>query len=90
MAVTSRGTDTCCSAHGVELLLEHQSMSSIESLARIALALRNDRSVSRRVPVAKAALAASVPRPGSLTLSTICVEIVPSFFSSLRGARVAW
>jgi hypothetical protein len=27
-----------CSAHGVELLLEHQSIPSIESVARMALA----------------------------------------------------
>ena len=35
-------------AQRVELLLEHQSMSSSESLARIALALRNERTVIMR------------------------------------------
>ena len=50
MATTSSGTVMAFSAHGVELLLEHQSMPSIEPVARIALALRNDLTVSSRVP----------------------------------------
>jgi hypothetical protein len=48
MAETSSGTLICPSAQGVELLLEHQSMPVIEFVDRMALAVRNDFSVSRR------------------------------------------
>ena len=42
MVVTSNGIDTFCRLQGVELLLEHQSMPSMESVDRIARTLRND------------------------------------------------
>ena len=38
IAVISNGTEITRRAQGVELLLEHQSIASIESIARIALA----------------------------------------------------
>ena len=52
----------------VELLLEHQSMSSIESFARIALALRNDRIVSSacRCETRRSRLGTAPDRPNAL------------------------
>ena len=47
--------DSTLIAHGVELLLEHQSIPSIESVARMALALKKERTVSSRVPPLKEA-----------------------------------
>ena len=42
MAVNSTGTEMLRSAHGVDVLLEHQSTPSIELVDRMAVALRND------------------------------------------------
>ncbi|HEX2727903.1 MAG TPA: hypothetical protein VHN20_18935 [Beijerinckiaceae bacterium] len=44
------GTEIDCSAHTVELLLEHQSIPSLEFVARMAWALRNDQMVKNFVP----------------------------------------
>ena len=63
-------------------------MSSIESFARIAFALRNDRAVRRRVPAENEAFCDSVPRPMGRTLSTICLTTLPSFFSNFCGLAV--
>src|SRR5664279_38113 len=76
MADIRIGTVTLRRAQGVELLLEHQSMPSMESVERMALALRKERSVSRRVPLLKLAFASSEAGVGRRTLSTICVEMV--------------
>src|SRR5512134_2868782 len=89
MAETSRGTLICSSAQGVELLLEHHSMPVIEFVDRIALAVRNDFSVSRRAPPSNVAFWAGLGRTGGRTLRTISVTIDPLFFSSLRGLDVA-
>ena len=50
MAVIRIGTVIWRNAQGVELLLVHQSMSAIESAARMAFALRNDVNVRNFVP----------------------------------------
>src|SRR6266571_2491523 len=58
MLVISSGLVITLSAHGVELLLEHQSIWSLsnESVARIAFALRNDVTVRSLAPSSKVAL----------------------------------
>ena len=50
MAVIRIGTVIWRNAQGVELLLVHQSMSVIESFARMALALRKEVRVRNFVP----------------------------------------
>ena len=88
MAVMRIGIEMLLTAHGVELLLEHQSTSSSASLARMAFALRNERTVISRAPPSKLAFRRSYPRAGRRTLSTIWVTTVPSFFSSFCGLSV--
>jgi hypothetical protein len=78
MAVMRMGTEILPSAQGTELLLEHQSIASMESLARMALALRNELRVSRRTPPLNEALCWGVAREAGRTHSTICVATVPS------------
>src|SRR5258708_157210 len=82
------GTVISFRAHGVELLLEHQSMPSIESLARIALELRKEARVRNMVPFDSVLSSLAFAVMGARTERTTSVTIDPSFFSSLRGAFV--
>src|SRR5215475_14365841 len=88
MAMNRTGTEIDCRAQTVELLLEHQSMSSLEFLARIACALRKERSMKILVPLRKAALARATAGLATSTLLTTCTETVPSLRSSLAGLAV--
>jgi hypothetical protein len=63
--------------------------ASIESVERMALALRNDLTVRKWVPSSKVAFWDATCGLAARTLSTICVTIVPSFFNSLAGFCVA-
>src|SRR6478609_5376341 len=78
-----------CRLHGVELLLEHQSTPSNESVDLTARTLRNDFTV-RNIEEPK-----PVSSPGerlcTRTLATgWLASIVPLFFTSLRGSSVPW
>src|SRR3954469_1488711 len=80
MAITSTGTEIERTAQGVELLLEHQSISSIESLARMALALRKERMVRCRA-LLKDASSLAFSGVETRTVRTIAL---PSILPSLR------
>src|SRR3954470_23796064 len=82
------GTLICFSAQGVELLLEHQSMSLTESLARIALFESQDVVVRNSVPLAKVLSSLAFSVIGTRTERTTSVTTEPSFLSSLRGSTV--
>src|SRR6266576_3558290 len=88
MAMNSSGTEIDCSAQTVELLLEHQSMPSFEFVARIACALRNDRSVKILVPVRNPRMMSAALVLGTSTLLTTCIANVPSLRRSLAGLAV--
>jgi hypothetical protein len=68
MAVTSSGMLTFWRLQGVELLLEHQSMPSIESVDHIARTLRKDLIVKKIVDPNSPL--ASGSKDGTRTLST--------------------
>src|SRR5438034_7222175 len=78
MLVISNGLVITLSAHGVELLLEHQSIWSLsnESVARIAFALRNDVTVRSLAPSSKVALPTARVGSPIRTLLMTCVTIV--------------
>src|SRR6266540_3755250 len=88
MATTKSGTDVDATAQGVELLLEHQSMSSSECLARIAFALRKDLTVRNIVPPSKLASRLAFSGVGTRTVFTISVTMLPSFLRSFCGRVV--
>src|SRR5882762_6119782 len=87
MAAMRTGTVIWRSAQGVELLLEHQSMSAIESLARMALALRNDVSVRNIVPF-DSVLSSLALLTATRTDRTASIDIEPSFLRSFCGRVV--
>src|SRR5436190_6594671 len=88
MAMNSTGTLIDCSAQTVELLLEHQSMSSLELPARIACALRNERRVKILVPLRKRDWVLPTSGCATSTLCTTWVATVPSLRKSLAGRAV--
>src|SRR5438034_11817104 len=90
MLVISSGLVITLSAHGVELLLEHQSIWSLssESVARIAFALRNDVTVRSLAPSSKVALPTARVGLPIRTLLVICVTIVPLSVISFAGCLV--
>src|SRR6266852_2789394 len=88
MAMNSTGTVMDWSAQTVDLLLEHQSMSSFEFFARIACALRNDRSVKILVPLRNRDWVGPTSGCATRTLFTTCVATVPSLRRSFAGFAV--
>src|SRR5213592_3409245 len=90
MLVISSGLVITLSAHGVELLLEHQSIWSLsnESVARMAFALRNDVTVRSLAPSSKVALPTARVGSPIRTLLIICVTIVPLSLRSFAGRLV--
>src|SRR5258707_14994945 len=88
MAMNSTGTEIDCSAQTVELLLEHQSIPSFEFVARIACALRNDRSVKILVPVRNPRMMFAALVLGTSTLLTTWVATDPSLRRSFAGFAV--
>src|SRR6185312_4066596 len=88
MAITSVGTEIERTAQGVELLLEHQSISSIESFARIALALRKERTV-RCSALLNDASSLALTGVGTRTVRTMALpSMVPSLRISFCGRVV--
>src|SRR5690349_11638094 len=78
-----------CRLHGVELLLEHQSTASKESVERTARTLKNDFTV-RNIDDPKP-FSAPAKRLCGRTLTTgLEPSTVASFFRSLRGSSVLW
>src|SRR5438445_10631907 len=79
MLVISSGLVITLSAHGVELLLEHQSIWSLsnESVARIAFALRNDVTVRSLAPSSKVALPTARVGSPIRTLLMVRLTLVP-------------
>src|ERR687893_623409 len=88
MAATRSGTEIERTAQGVELLLEHQSMPSSESLARIALALRNELAVRKSVPPLKLASRLALSGDGTRTVLTTSVTMLPSSLRCFWGRVV--
>src|SRR6266496_3561048 len=87
MLVISSGLVITLSAHGVELLLEHQSIWSLsnESVARIALALKNDVTVRSLAPSSNVALPTARLGSPMRTLLMIWVTIEPLSLRSFAG-----
>ena len=67
---------------GVELLLVHQSISVIESAARMAFALRNDVKVRNFVPFDSVLSSFALFVAATRTDRTISVDMEPSFLMS--------
>src|ERR687893_1447565 len=88
MAATRSGTEIDCTAQGVELLLEHQSMPSSESVALMALALRNEFTVRKSVPPLKLPSRLVLSGDGTRTVLTISVTMLPSFLRCFWGRVV--
>src|SRR5215467_1409104 len=88
MAVIRIGTVTWRNAQGVELLLVHQSMSVIESAARIAFALRNDVSVRNFVPFDNVLSSFALFAAATRTDLTTSVDMEPSFLRNFCGRVV--
>src|SRR5204862_7994129 len=88
MAVMRIGTVIWRNAQGVELLLVHQSMSVIESAARMAFALRNDVKVRNFVPFDSVLSSFTLFVAGTRTDRTISVDMEPSFLLSFCGHAV--
>src|SRR4051794_32928490 len=88
MAITRIGTEIERTAQGVELLLEHQSISSSESPARMALALRKERIV-RWSALLKEASSLAFPGVETRTVRTMALgSTVPSLRISFCGRVV--
>src|SRR6266480_4283586 len=88
MAVMRIGTVIRRNAQGVELLLVHQSMSVIESAARMAFALRNDVKVRNFVPFDSVLSSFALCVAATRTDRTISVDMEPSFLMSFCGRVV--
>src|SRR4029079_17664731 len=88
MAATRIGTWIDCTAQTVELFDEQSSIPSTALVERVAFADRNDLKVKTFVPVSNCRLVLALIGSATATLLTICVTIVPSFLSSLRGCLV--
>ena len=76
-------------AHGVELLLLHQSMPVMELVDLIAFAVRKERSVSRQAPPLNVAFCWGAAVAGGRDDFTISVTTEPLFFRCFRGSIVA-
>src|SRR5437764_12507516 len=88
MAATRIGTVIWRNAQGVELLLVHQSMSVIESLARMAFALRNDVNVRNFVPFDSVLSRRALFVAATRTDRAFSVDIEPSFLMNRCGRVV--
>src|SRR5258706_15481971 len=88
MAATSIGTEIDAAAHGVELLLEHQSMPSSECVALMALALRKDLTVRNMVPPLNDPSRLALSGVDTRTVLTTSVTMLPSFLRSFCGRVV--
>src|SRR5262245_7652018 len=86
--MNNRGTVIDWMAQTVELLLEHQSMSSLEFMARIAWALRNERTVKILVPPRKVDCKRPASGLATIALLITCVATVPSLRKSFCGFDV--
>src|SRR5262245_15042023 len=75
-------------AHTVELLLEHQSIPSCEFVARMACALRNERTVKILVPPRKVDCKRPASGLAAITLSITWVVTMPSLRRSFCGFAV--
>src|SRR4029450_9986173 len=89
IAATSSGTLILPTAHGVELLLLHQSMPVMELVDLMAFAVRNERSVSNRAPPLHVALCCRAAVAGGRDDFTISVTTAPLFLRCFRGSVVA-
>src|SRR5689334_5156630 len=77
-----------CTLQIVDVLLEQSSIPSSEFDDRVTFALRYDVNVRSFVPPSNSRLAFCCPSSGTAALCTICVAMVPSFLTSLRGLLV--
>ena len=75
-------------AQGVELLLVHQSISAIESAARMAFALRNAVKVRNFVPFDNVMSSFALFVAATRTDWMISVDMEPSFLMSFCGRIV--
>src|SRR5262245_4628847 len=86
---TGRDGDKCTTAHGVELLLEHQSIPSSELVERIALALKKDVKFRNRPPSSSESVSLLPIPSGTLTvLTTFVSSMVPLFLRSFARFNV--
>ena len=63
-------------------------MPSMESVARVAFALRNDLTVNNLAPFSNVALCSASDGLARRTLFTVSVTMLPSFFSNFCGLTV--
>src|SRR6185503_35446 len=89
IAATRSGTVILPTAHGVELLLLHQSMPVMELVDLMAFAVRNERSVSSRAPPLNVAFCCGAAVAGGRDDFTISVATEPLFLRCFRGTVVA-